>query len=165
MIRVVFSCSLALALAMALPGCASTPAGKDAALPQAAPALQFLDGGSFDRSLSSSLGAALPRVEVSFYDRITPSALPERIQKWMAAVQSQGGEVKVTPPPSTVAAKNPLLLISAVSTLWSASTMARDAAAEARFAPAHKYNAEVMLKVDERGDTVVDKLVFSQRGK
>lgn len=131
----------------------------------AIPRLQFIDMGGFDQTLSTSLNTASPKVEVGFYDKVTPSALPERLQKWMAAVESRGGKVKITPPPSSVAPKNPFLLISAISSIWSASGMVRDASAESRFAVAGNYDAELVLKQDDKGDTLVEKLVFVQRTK
>ena len=127
--------------------------------------LRFIDLQSFDRELSGSLGAPLPTVKVSFYDHIAPSALPERLQQWMASVQAGGGTVKVTPPKSSVTAKNPFLLISAASTLWTASKMAKEASVNAQFQKAQGYDAEILLKVDENGATVVDQVVFAQRKK
>ena len=91
---------LAAALATLLVACAGDPATMAPAGPPKAD-LQFVDLQGFDRELSQSLSAPLPRVEVAFYDRITPSALPERLQQWMAAVESKGGKVTVVPPPGT----------------------------------------------------------------
>ena len=127
--------------------------------------LRFIDLQSFDRELSGSLAAPLPMVKVSFYDHIVPSALPERLQQWMASVEAGGGTVKVTPPKSSVTAKNPFLIISAVSTLWTASKMAKEAAVKAQFQKAQSYDAEILLKVDDKGETVVDQVVFAQRKK
>jgi hypothetical protein len=127
--------------------------------------LQFIDLQSFDRDLHGALTAPLPQVDITFYDRITPSTLPERIQKWMASVENGGGSVKITPPPSTVTAKNPFLLLSAASSLWSANKMMKEAAVQSQFKSASTYDANVVLKVDDKGDTVVDKLVFTQRVK
>ena len=131
----------------------------------AIPRLQFIDMGGFDQTLSSSLNTASPKVEVGFYDKVTPSALPERLQKWMAAVESRGGKVKIIPPSSNVTAKNPFLLISAISSIWSATSMVKDASAESRFAVAGNYDAELVLKQDDKGDTLVEKLVFVQRAR
>lgn len=131
----------------------------------AIPRLQFIDMGGFDQTLSTSLNTASPKVEVSFYDKVSPSALPERLQKWMAAVESRGGKVKITPPPSSVTPKTPFLLISAISSIWSVSGMVKDASAESRFAVAGNYDAELVLKQDDKGDTLVEKLVFVQRSK
>jgi hypothetical protein len=149
-----------------LSGCVSNPSADGGAAQQVAPKeqLQFTDLQGFDRDLSGSLTAPLPQVDVAFFDRITPSALPERLQKWMAAVESGGGKVAVVPPKSTVTAKSPLMLISAVSTLWSANKMIKEAAVASQYRAAAQYNAEIQLKVDDKGDTVVDKVVFKKKG-
>lgn len=65
---------LALALALTLLARESNP-------PQPAPSgppksgLQFLDMEGFDRDLAASLLAPLPKVEVTFYDRVPPQCL------------------------------------------------------------------------------------------
>jgi hypothetical protein len=168
MVSVAAAWRCALVGVLALPlltGCESNPPQPQA---QAAPPkaqLQFSDLQGFDRELSSSLAAPLPAVNVAFYDRITPSTMPERLQKWMAAVESGGGKVKITPPPSTVTAKSPFLIFSAANAVFNFTKASKEAADAAQFAPARTYDADIQLKVDERGDTVVDKVVFSQRGK
>ena len=42
----------------------------------AKPDIQFVDLQGFDADLSHSMGTQLPRVEVNFYDRVSPSAVP-----------------------------------------------------------------------------------------
>ncbi len=152
-----------LALSLSLLACASSPDPQPLAPPQAE--LQFVDLQGFDRDLNGSLSAPLPRVEVAFYDRIVPSAMPERLQHWMAAVEAGGGKVSIIPVKPTVTAKNPFLVISAISTLWSASKMMREASSEARFKSAQTFDAEIVLKQDAQGESVVDKVVFVQRKK
>lgn len=124
--------------------------------------LQFLDVAGFDRDLSASLGQQLPRVEVGFSDRVTPSNLPVRLQKWLESVDKGGGKVAVVEPPSTVAAKSPLLVIGAISTLWSAQKTVREAGEQLDLRAASRYDAQLRLKSD-RGDIVVDKVVFTHR--
>jgi hypothetical protein len=155
----------ALLAGLALAACTQIPQAPEA--PSAAPKaqLQFVDLQGFDRDLAASLGAPLPKVDVAFYDRITPSDLPERLQKWMASVESSGGSVKVIPAPSSVTARSPFLLISAISSLWTANKMLKEAATAAQFKAAHAYDAEIVLKLDDKGDTVVDKVVFNPRKK
>lgn len=155
---------LFLALALALVACESNPTQSVSAAP-AKSELQFVDLQGFDRDLASSLSAPLPTVDVAFYDRITPSALPERLQQWMASVEAGGGSVKVVPPKSSVTAKSPFLLISAISTLWSASKTAREMSTQSQFRAAHAYDAEIILKQDDKGVAVVEKVVFVQRKK
>ena len=153
-----------LAAIIGLAGCESNPLQPaTATAPKAA--LQFLDLQGFDQDMTQSLSASLPKVEVAFFDRVTPSAMPERLQQWVASVQQGGGQVTVTPPKSSVTAKNPFLLLSAASTIWSASNMAREMATKAQFRAARAYTAEIILKQDDRGETVVDKVVFAQKPK
>lgn len=156
--------ALTLSLAVLLAACNSNPPVPEVAV-EPKPNLSFVDLQTFDRDLSSSLKAPLPAVDVAFYDRITPSTLPERLQKWMASVEAGGGSVKIVPPKSTVTAKNPFMVISAATSLWSANKMIKEAAVEDQFKLAKSYDAEIRLKVDDKGDTLVDRVVFVQRKK
>jgi len=153
-----------VALICALIACESNPTQPANPHPPKAE-LQFVDLQGFDRDLAGSLSAPLPKVEVAFYDRITPSALPERLQHWMASVESSGGTVKVVAPSTGITAKNPFLLMSAVSSLWSASKTVKEASKQAQFKAAEAYDAEIILKQDDKSGTVVDKVVFVQRKK
>lgn len=153
-----------------LSACESNPSqpSANAATPAAAPVvpkadLQFVDLQGFDRDLSGSLSAPLPKVDVAFYDRIVPSALPERLQIWVAAVEAGGGTVKVVPPKSTVTAKNPFLLISAITSVYSASKMAKELSTKAQFKAAQAYDAEIILKGDDKGEPVVERVIFTKR--
>lgn len=150
------------ALLLSLGGCETSPnVSREPATPKAE--LQFVDLPGFDASLTSSLTAQLPQVGVGFYDRVTPSAIPERLQVWLAAVESGGGTIKVTPPKAAVNTRSPLLLLSALSSLWTASKMASELRARQQFQVAQSYDAELLLKLDDKGGTVVDKIIFSQR--
>lgn len=127
------------------------------------PALAFVDLQGFDSELSQSLGAPLPTVQVSFYDKITPSALPLRLQTWLSSVEAGGGKVKVVPPKSDISAKDPFMLLSLASSLWSASKVAKEMAVKAQFNAAQAYNVELILKDDGTGQSVVDRVVFVRR--
>ena len=156
--------AFSLALIFVLAACESNPTQPVGVEPAKAE-LQFLDLQGFDRDLAGSLSAPLPKVEVAFYDRVTPSTLPERLQHWMASVQAGGGTVTVVPPKSSVTAKNPFLLISFVSTLWSASKMIKEISTQSQFNTAHAFDAQIMLKTDEKGESLVDRVVFIHRNK
>ena len=153
-----------LVLALTLLACESNPSQRAPAGPPKS-ALQFLDIEGFDRDLAASMLAPLPKVEVTFYDRITPSALPDRLQRWLAAVEAGGGTVKVVPPKSNITAKNPFLLISAISTLWSGSKMVKEISTQTQFNAAQVFSAEILLKQSDTGDSVVDRIIFLQRKK
>lgn len=164
--KVSSTCAFALLFAsLTLTGCADLSQSHEtrSVAPQAQ--LQFVDLQGFDRDLAASLGAPLPLVNVAFYDRVVPSALPDRLQKWMASVEAGGGSVKIVAPATTVSSRSPLMLISAASALWTANKMVKEAAAAAHLRSAHAYDAQVQLKIDDKGDTVVDKVVFTQRAK
>jgi hypothetical protein len=157
-----YKLGLCLALSAVMAGCVTNPGvGADAPKPE----LTFVDMQGFDRELTGSLSSPLPQVDVKFYDRVTPSAMPPRLQTWMASVESGGGTVKVVPPKSTLTAKNPFMLIGAISSLWSASKTYKDMATQAQFNSAKDFDAEIILKQDDQGDSVVDKVVFSKRKK
>ena len=156
--------TIALALMLVLAACESNPTQPASAGPPK-PELQFVDLQGFDRDLATSLRAPLPQVDVAFFDRITPSAMPPRLEQWMAAVEAGGGAVTVVPPKPSVTSKSPFMLISAISTLWSASKMAKEMSAKAQFKAAGAYDAQIILKLDDKGESVVDKVVFLQRKK
>ncbi len=126
------------------------------------PRIDFLDLQLFDRQLGRSLGAPLNTVEVAFLDRTSPNRIPERMQLWMAAVEDGGGHVKVTPPPAPFGTRSPVMLIGAIASLWSASKAVSEMAQKAQYERARRYNAEVVLKL-EQGETVIDRIVFSHR--
>lgn len=153
---------LALFLApLLLAACANAPPSETGGTPAAS--LQFLDRQQFDQELSVSLGAPLPRVEVSFYDRITPSKLPTRVQDWMSAVEAGGGKVRVVQPPGSVTPKSPILLIGAISALWQGQKTMREVSAAAALRAAHGYDADLILRQADSGDVFVERVVFVQR--
>jgi hypothetical protein len=162
--RVLLALGFALFVGVALSACQSTGDVAETSVPPK-PEIPFIDLQGFDRELSTALADPLPRVNVPFYDRVVPSALPERVQNWMAAVEAGGGTVKVTPPKPTITPKDPLLLFSIASAIWKATGMAQEMSTKAQFRAARAFDAEVILKVDDKGDTVVDRLVFIQRKK
>ena len=83
------------ALLLWLGGCASdTPKGPPREQ------VSYLDTGAFDRNLSNSLGADLPEVVIPVQDKMTPVAIPERLNKWLSAVDANGGQIQVKEMPA-----------------------------------------------------------------
>jgi hypothetical protein len=157
--------SLSISMSMLLTACETNPAQQprtQAPLPPKTE-MSFADLAGFDRDLGNSLAAPLPTVQIAFYDRLTPSAIPERLQRWMAAVEAGGGKVTIKPPPSTVSAKSPFALLSAASSIYSASKMIKDTNEKAKYKAAEAYNAEIQLKTDDKGDSIIDKVVFAAK--
>ena len=98
--------SMAAAMSALLVACAGDPGSVAPSGPPKAD-LQFVDLQGFDRELSQSLSAPLPRVEVAFYDRITPSALPERLQQWHHWTPLRGQPPGTMPGPARTAPSDP----------------------------------------------------------
>lgn len=153
-----------LSVFLLLTACASNaPYTTDKAL--AKPELTFVDLKSFDRELTASLSEPLTKVEIAFFDKVTPSALPDRLQHWMVSVEAGGGSVKVLPAKPSLAPKNPFLIISLVTSLWSASDMFKSVSDQTYYKSAHAFDAEIVLKIDEKGDSVIDRVIFIKKTK
>jgi hypothetical protein len=159
-----------LGLGLALAGCQSTPpaSGGGASAPgspTASPAepLRFIDLQSFDEALSRALSEGRPTVAVAFYDRVTPNALPARLQSWMAAVETHGGKIQVVPDPDALATRNPVLIIGALTTLWSAFKVGSEMAYRALFRKVQGYDAQIRLRNNAAGESLIDRIVFVRR--
>jgi hypothetical protein len=150
---------LAISLAAFLTACASPSASTI----EAKPHLEFIDLDGFDHSLNASLAASLPVVDVAVMNATTATSIPPRIQTWLQSVESGGGKVTVTPPKSTVAAKNPLLLLSLISGIWNTTRATKAINAHDLHKSANKYDAELLLKIDDKGERLIDKIIFTER--
>ncbi len=132
---------------------------------QAKPQLEFIDLDGFDHSLNASLRANLPTVDVAVLNATTATSIPPRLQAWLQSVESGGGKVTVTPPKSSVAPKSPLLLLSLVSGIWNTTRATKAIATYDLHKSANKYDAELLLKVDDKGERLIDRIIFTERKK
>jgi hypothetical protein len=160
---------LVLTLGVLLAGC-ETPKGAAAGgasvasattSPARAP-LAFLDLPSFDQRLAGVLGTQAQRVEVIFHDRVTPNAMPARLQSWIAAVESGGGTVQVVPDPVGPGARS-LLLIGAITSLWSAYKAKVEIAERTVYRAARDFDARLELRDLPGGGSIVERVVFVPR--
>jgi hypothetical protein len=152
-------------LLAALSACETRPSAPDGTPIAPKQQLSFLDTQGFDQELSGSLSALLPKVNVGFYDKVSPNSLPERLQAWLSAVEAGGGKVNVVKPKAEITAKSPFMLLSLASSLWTASKAAKEVSARAHFLPAQQYDADLILKLDDSGQTVVDAVIFTARAR
>lgn len=129
----------------------------------AKPLLEFVDLSSFDRELNSALTAKLNNVNVTVVNNVNATQIPERMQAWLHAVEAGGGTVTVSPPKSTVVAKNPLLLLTIVSGVWNGIKAAQALKNYEAHKSARVYDAEIVLKISEKGDRLIDKVIFTER--
>ncbi len=161
-------------------GCASVPSSPvpgsadaaqrtapDASATGRADELTFVDLPSFDQRLAGQLSQDVAAVSITFYDQMTISRLPERLQNWLTAVENEGGKVQVQSAPVTqaggITAKSPLLVVSAIATLWSARKTLADMMYRADLKKTKAYDATLVLKVDPNGSQVLDRIVLNRR--
>ena len=80
--------SLALSTVLVVLACAQRPVTPPVEL-------TFLDAPSFDQMLSASLSRGAQVVAVNLVAPVSPNALPERLGKWLYAVTSRDGLVRI----------------------------------------------------------------------
>jgi hypothetical protein len=156
-------CTLVATLALsALSACNTNPINStDAISPQAR--VSFIDISKFDRELASSVESPLESVDVVFYDRVGPNNMPERLQKWLAAVEKNGGVVRVVPPPNEIAPRDPLALIGLVGSLFSVIKNMAAINSDRVFETVKGRDAAIALERNAAGELVVGKLQFTKR--
>lgn len=166
-----------IAVALAAAGCAEAPYGSSAAsasandmkpVTAAAPAsaagpvaIPFNDMQGFDKELSRSLKNNPDKVTVVIEDRIPLKDMPNRVDKWLAAVDNGGGKVKITsdvPEPKTRA-------LPVIGIAISAFQFFKEQAKEAQYDAAKSYDATVYYKRDANGDRIVDRIEMSRRNR
>ncbi|MBU1040404.1 MAG: hypothetical protein KKF77_04805 [Proteobacteria bacterium] len=116
------------------------------------PTLLYVNAAAFDRKLSSSLAARPACFEVLFPLPVSMKALPERLDKWLSAIEKSGGKVQAVP----VAEQRGLFsdLLELAIKLYDLFT-ARDL-----YEPAQHYNATVYYK---RSAGTLVKVAFTLR--
>jgi len=116
------------------------------------PTLPYVNSDAFDRKLSSSLAERPARFEVLFPLPVSMKKLPERLDKWLSAIEKSGGKVEAVP----VAELRGLFsdLLELAIKLYDLFT-ARDL-----YEPAQHYNASVYYK---RSTGTLVKVAFTLR--
>lgn len=151
-----------LAQGSAVPGASAAPIDTAAAAPAGLP---FLDLPRFDATLAAALQSPDPQVVVTFYQQVSPNQLPQRLQKWLTAIEQSGGVLDVAPPPGDLAPRNPVLLLSLVSGLWTSIKAWGDIKESHVLQAAAGHQATLQLARGAEGDIVVSRLVFQRTGK
>lgn len=152
-----------------------TPQGAAGAVPPAtaqaaasAPGpLPFVDTGGFDRELSRLVASAQEQtVELGFFSPVTPNQIPERLQKWLGAVEKQGGSVTIQAPPGELSPKSPALIASLLGAAWNGIKMFNQLAEDRMYASVNGRDAVIVLDRDPATRVVtVKSLEFRPRTK
>lgn len=116
--------------------------------------LTFLDSRLFDSRLSKELGSGRERVEVEVSGKVSLSAIPPRLDKWVTKVGEEGS-VELREGPGRTRA-----IFSLLPLIFSAFQHASE---ERMLEPARDYNATILYRRDANGDTLIDRIVFTRR--
>ena len=122
--------------------------------------LGFIDIGNFDHELSSSLNSQINVVDVMFYEKVSPNKIPERLQKWIAAVERSGGHVKVETPPNEPTPRSALTLLSLLGTAYSTIKNHIASQPESFLSSTKGRNAVISLERGTNGELLVEKVRF-----
>lgn len=155
---------LSIAALAFLIGC-TTSLDRQAQQVSATPTVRFVDIEKFDHDLTSSLDASFEEVNVVFYDKTSPNNIPPRMQKWIAAIEKNGGTVKITPPPNELTPKDPFVLFGLFGSLFSSAKALFEVREESRFEKVKGRDAVISLARNSSGDVVVEKVNFIKRQK
>ena len=125
--------------------------------------LSFLDISKFDRDLSGSLQDKNESVEVSFYDRVSPNNVPDRLQKWISVVEANGGKVLVEPPPNELVSRSPFAALSLIGSLITSIKGFAQFNSERIYESAKGRDAVISLERNSNGDVVIKAIKFVSR--
>jgi hypothetical protein len=151
--------TLTICILMLMSACATNPSVVlESKEPQQK--LSFVDISTFDRDLSASLKAPYDAVEVAFYEKVKPNAMPEKLQKWISSVEREGGKVKVEPPPNEPTPRSPLGVFSLLGTLYSSIKNLALFNNDKMFEASKGRDAVIVLERNAGGEVVVSKVQF-----
>jgi hypothetical protein len=125
--------------------------------------VMFMDIKKFDQDLYRALHTSEPEVKVVMYEKVSPNSTPDRLQKWLNAVEKNGGKVDIEPPPNELVPKNPLALIGLVGGLWDAVKAVTDFRDAEMTRAVKGRDAVISLERNARGEVVVSKLTFKKK--
>jgi hypothetical protein len=152
-----------LALVFTIGACTpSIPLNPSAQSSVAEPQISFVDIGKFDKDLATSLSSDLAEVNVSFYTKVSPNKIPDRMQQWISAVENSGGKVRVEHPPNEPAPRSILPLLSLLGTAYSALKDRLAAQPDIHLNAAKGRNVVIALERSPNGDLLVNRIQFTK---
>lgn len=161
----ILSCAI-LGVCVGLVACQSEPVLAPHSSSQAsgvAAEVKFIDLKKFDHDLYHALHSSDAEVKVVMYEKVSPNNTPDRLQKWLNAVEKNGGKVEIEPPPNELVSKNPFVLIGLVGSLWDAVKAVADFRDSQLTHAVKGHDAVISLERNQRGEIVVSKLTFKKK--
>jgi hypothetical protein len=109
------------------------------------------------------LRADQSQVEIQFFEKVSPNALPPRLQKWLQTAEGTGGRVQVEPPQGELVARNPLALLSLFGTLFSTAKAAIQIQQESQLNAVRNHDVHIQLERTPDGRVLVGLVTFKKR--
>ena len=125
--------------------------------------IRFIDLSKFDTDLERALKDNKETVNVMFYEKTSPNNMPNRLQKWVTAVEKSGGKIDVEPPPDEPRPRSPAMLIGLLGGLWSSIKAWGEIRESAMLDAAKARNVLIHLERNTAGEIIVGKVTFSPR--
>ena len=148
----------ALIVTALLAACASEPPA-----PPPKESVGYIDTNSFDRSLASSLNAELETIEIPVSDRMSPVAIPDRLNKWLSAVDANGGNIQVKQIPDEQGGKQRGFPIAVIGLAIEVVRLLRGTPEERLYKPAANYDADIMVRQGPNGERVIERVLLKRR--
>jgi hypothetical protein len=115
--------------------------------------------------LASQLSSGNAVVSVGFYENVSPNSFPPRLEKWLKAVEKNGGQIVITPPSTDLTPKSPALLIGLIGSLWASIKAIREIKEERLLQATAGRDAELVLERNAAGAVVVSRVNFKNAAR
>ena len=156
--------NFAICFLLLISGCASNvPLTATASTSSGVSKIDFIDIAKFDQELSSSLKSQPSEIEVSFFNKVSPNNVPDRLQKWISVVEAGGGKVLVEPPPNESVSRSPFAALSLVGTLISSIKNFNQFNSEKIYESAKGRNVVIALERNSNSEVLISRIKFIKR--
>jgi hypothetical protein len=127
--------------------------------------VSFLDFEAFDDDLNTQLKkAGDASVEVEFYSPVSPNAIPPRIERRLAALRKEGGNVGIVQPQNASNTRSVMAVVGLFSGLYNFMKTFEAASNERAMVNSVKdRDVDLVLERTDQGGVIIRKLVFKKR--
>jgi hypothetical protein len=126
----------------------------------------FIDLQKFDDEIVVSLSNIKDPVSVNFYSQVTPNEIPPRLQKMLSAVERSGGKVNISMPEGEPQFKDPTLVFSLFSGMYSGIKAFISMRADMNLEESVKNrDANILLARNLQGNLYIQKIELKTKDK
>ena len=127
--------------------------------------VSFIDFEAFDDDLNTQLNkAGDANVEVEFYSPVPPNTIPPRIERRLAALRKEGGNVGIVQPQNASNSRSIMAVVGLFSGLYNfMKTFDAVSNERAMVNSVKDRDVDLMLERTDQGGVIIRKLVFKKR--